>query len=756
MDIPIVKQLFTIWILSGLFGALISGSHFGKTLEENFGLTFLFKLRGVRTPPDDIAILAIDKKSANFFQLKQQPYKWPRTIHAQAVTLLSSLGATAIGFDLFFEETRSAEDDKAFAEAIQKSGNVVLLQRLTKGADFSDPIANNSAAKPFISEQLVPVVPILAGQAAALAPFPLPQTPAKLNQAWLFKDGAGDIATLPTMMFALFRPAIWAKFIKLLRQDAPSLLKISPALISPALSAQSGRPERLDIVVQQLRSFFLSDPTLSPRLMSIAAKQVDQAATSPGEQKLLGSMFRLFAGSSSLIINYYGPPGTITTFPYFTLLENDPTKTNPDLRGKAVCIGLNHEAEMAEKDGFFTTYSNAEGKHISGVEVAATIFANLIDGSIINPVHVIGAVALICFMAVTIGTISQTLTPIAGGIAGLGLCCIYLTIAYFLFSVRYLWPPLIVPVMLQAPLTYLAVTIYNQKQLRREKKNIASALRCYIPESIVAELAQDFSQILRKRDDVHGICLYSDLENYTVLSENADHPELTQLINRYYEEMFRIVKRYSGVILDIRGDSMLALWPNDARSPIPVQQSCQAALALSAVFNGPDSPRQYNLPTRIGLHQGNISLGNIGALDHFQYTITGDTVNTVARIESFNKQLKTRLLVSETIAENATGMACRKMGTFLFVGKKKPLAIYELIGAKDAVSEQQARLGACFNEGLAYFEEARWQEAARLFAQCSVLNPNYGPPLWFQQLCNCYQLRMKADSWDGVIHLEQK
>jgi adenylate cyclase len=474
-----------------LFGALISASHFGKTLEENFGLTFLFKLRGVRTAPDNLAILAIEKKSANFFQLKQQPYKWPRTIHAQAVALLSSLGATAIGFDLFFEETRSAEDDKAFAQAIQKSGNVVLLQRLTKGADFSDPVANNSAATPFISEQLLPVVPILAEQAAALAPFPLPQTPVKLNQAWLFKDGAGDKATLPTMMFTLFRPAIWAKFIELLRQEAPSLQKLRPTLL-----AQSVGPERRDIVVQQLRSFFLSDPTLAPRLMSIAAKQV--AATSPGEQKLLDSMFRLFSGSSCLIINYYGPPGTITTFPYYTVLENNPAKANPDLRGKAVFIGLNHEAEMAEKDGFYTTFSNAEGRHISGVEVAGTIFANLIDGSIINPVHCIGAIALIFFMAVTIGTISQTLTPIVGGIVGLCLCFIYLTIAYFLFTIRYLWPPLIVPVMLQAPLTYLAVTIYNQKQLRREKKNIASALRCYIPEGIVTELAQDFSQIIRK------------------------------------------------------------------------------------------------------------------------------------------------------------------------------------------------------------------------------------------------------------------
>jgi adenylate cyclase len=737
--------------LSGLFGALISGSHFGKTLEENFGLAFLFKLRGARTAPDNLAILAIEKKSATFFQLKQQPYKWPRTIHAQAVALLSSLGAAAIGFDLFFEETRSAEDDEAFAQAIQRSGNVVLLQRLTKGADFSDPVTNNSAALPFISEQLLPVVPILAEHAAALAPFPLPQTPVKLNQAWLFKDGAGDKATLPTMMFALFRPAIWAKFIKLLRQDSTSLQNTSPALL-----AQSVGPERLDIVVQQLRSFFLSDPTLAPRLMSLVAKEVDQAATSPGEQQLLDSMFRLFSGSSSLIINYYGPPGTIPTVPYYTVLENSPAKANPDLQGKAVFIGLNHEAEMAEKDGFYTTFSDAEGRHISGVEVAATIFANLIDGSIINPVPFIGAAALIFFMAVTIGTISQTLTPVVGGIIGLVLCCIYLTIAYFLFTVRYLWPPLIVPVMLQAPLTYLAVTIYNQKQLRREKKNIASALRCYIPESIVSELAQDFSQIIRKRDEVHGICLYSDLENYTVLSENTDQSELTQLINRYYEEMFRIVKRYSGMILDIRGDSMLALWPNDAASPVPVEQSCRAALAISAVFNKPDSPLQYNLPTRIGLHQGSISLGNIGALDHFQYTITGDTVNTVARIESFNKQLKTRLLVSETIAENTTDMVCRKMGNFLFVGKKKPLTIYELIGAKDAVSEQQTRLGACFAEGLAYFEEARWQEASRMFAQCSTLDPNYGPSLWFQQLCHRYRLHMKADCWDGIIHLEQK
>lgn len=747
-----LRQLLPIWLLSGFLGFFISITPIGNALEENFGLAFLFKLRGTRKAPDNVVLLAIEKSSADYFQLKQQPYKWPRTIHAQAIRRLSRLGAAVIGFDLFFEESRSIEDDRILAQAIGEAGNVVLLQRLTRSTGLENGVSGREDPPiQFISEQLIPLVPILAEEAIALAPFPLPQTPVRLSQAWLFKESCGQKATLPTMMFILLRPTILAKLIELVQQDTST-----PSMEKGTFSRGSGGLLKLDSSVQRLRSFFLSDVNSTLKLQLMNSGNVGPVTMSHNESEFFDAMIRLLGGKDSLVVNYYGPPGTISTIPYYTLIEDVPDEDLPDFKGKAVLIGMNHRADLGEKDGFYTTFSDEHGKHISGVEVGATILANLIDGSSINPVHLFVSIAFIFFIAIGVGTTSQILSPIAAGVVGLSLCLAYLSIAYFLFTVKYLWPPLIVPVMVQAPLTFVAVAICNQRQLRRQKKNISDALRCYIPDNIVAELEQDFSHIIDKSDQVHGICLYSDLENYTVLSESCARKDLPQLINRYYEEMFHIVKRYSGLILDIRGDSMLAFWANDENSSTPVNQACQAALAISANFNTHQSFQPHDMPTRIGLHQGSISLGNIGALDHFQYTLTGDTVNTAARIESFNKQLKSRLLVSAAIAENATGIHCRKMGTFLFVGKKNPLTIYELIDINQANCELQKQLNARFSEALTCFERGQWQEAGKLFSECNLLAPDYGPSSWFEQLCLRYKEGMKKADWNGVICLEKK
>lgn len=754
MDIPSIRHVCVICLLSGVVGFLASATPFGKSLEESFGLAFLFKLRGQRAAPDAAIIYAIEKKSADFLGLKQQPYKWPRILHAHAVNNLTDKGASAIAFDLFFEESRSTEDDRNFGKAIEDSGKVVLLQRLNRVTTFrgsTDQIKISSRSG-IVSEQLVPTVPILQQKARSLAPFPLPQSPVRLDQAWLFKEGAGDIATLPVALFALFQPEQLQKFVRILGLVDPSLSSKHKLLF-----VQPVELWQLDTLLQKLKSIFLADPTLEVKVRTMlgSGKKLSLLCN-PSERKPLYSLLRVFGGDSSLFINYYGPPGTITTVPYYRIIDEQTGNDTQELASKAVLIGLTHDAELGEKDGFYTIFTNREGKHLSGVEVAATVFLNLVDGSSLIPINSFWALCLIFTLGTGVGTLSQSLTPAVAGTAVLFLCLIYLFLAYFLFTFWYLWVPLVVPLLIQTPLTHLSVSLLKHKKVLHDKKNIKKALECYIPKSTAAEVEQDFSQLAKKRDDVDAVCLYSDLENYTVLSENTSHHELTELINNYYEEMFKTIKQHSGTILDIRGDSMLAVWSNNDSISETVNRSCQAALSISLIFNNRASLQKHHLPTRIGLHQGRISLGNIGALDHFQYTITGDTVNTVARIESFNKQLGTRLLISENVAQNATDFECRKIGTFIFVGKHRPLSIYQLLGEKGNISAEERQLSENFAEGLHNFEIGQWAKSEKIFKLICQCNPEFGPAHWFQQLCRNYRRSTLANNWNGVIQLEQK
>jgi adenylate cyclase len=70
------------------------------------------------------------------------------------------------------------------------------------------------------------------------------------------------------------------------------------------------------------------------------------------------------------------------------------------------------------------------------------------------------------------------------------------------------------------------------------------------------------------------------------------------------------------------------------------------------------------LPTRVGVHSGQIFLGNIGAGDHYEYGPTGDTVNTATRMDGLNKHLGTEVLVSEESVAQVDGLAAREVGKF--------------------------------------------------------------------------------------------
>ena len=123
-------------------------------------------------------------------------------------------------------------------------------------------------------------------------------------------------------------------------------------------------------------------------------------------------------------------------------------------------------------------------------------------------------------------------------------------------------------------------------------------------------------------------------------------------MNRYYAVLFEPVKRHGGLVQDVVGDSMLAIWATTEPDASLRNRACLAALDIAAAvdrFNA-DSGR-LALPTRIGLHSGRLLLGSVGAMDHYEYRAVGDIVNTATRLEGLNKHLGTRMLVSADVLE---------------------------------------------------------------------------------------------------------
>jgi adenylate cyclase len=218
--------------------------------------------------------------------------------------------------------------------------------------------------------------------------------------------------------------------------------------------------------------------------------------------------------------------------------------------------------------------------------------------------------------------------------------------------------------------------------------------------------------------------------------------------------MFAEVEKCGGVVTDVVGDSMMAIWAVSQPDSQTRARACAGALAVAAAverFNA--QPGRPQLPTRIGLHSGAIRLGTIGGAGHLEFRAVGDIVNTASRIEGLNKQLGTRILVSgDTLAET-DGLLTRELGTFLLAGKSTPLVIHELL---ETAAQDGELLRARFATALAAFRASRWQTAAEIFADLHREQPDDGPSRFYTDLCASY-LANGPDSFEsGAVRLSGK
>jgi adenylate cyclase len=157
-------------VLIAVTGLVISFLQFAHDFEEDVGLGLLFKLRGAKAAPRDAVVVSIDKDSADQLNIPENPDKWPRSLHARLAEILSEQSAAVVTFDMHFLESRVVEDDKLFARAISKAGNVVLGDPMVAR---EVPVSANggSNGKEHSIVRIVPTLPILADSAVATAPF---------------------------------------------------------------------------------------------------------------------------------------------------------------------------------------------------------------------------------------------------------------------------------------------------------------------------------------------------------------------------------------------------------------------------------------------------------------------------------------------------------------------------------------------------------------------------------------------------------
>jgi adenylate cyclase len=250
-------------------------------------------------------------------------------------------------------------------------------------------------------------------------------------------------------------------------------------------------------------------------------------------------------------------------------------------------------------------------------------------------------------------------------------------------------------------------TVRHVEMLRETRRRQAEAERAhaslsrYFSPQIASRLAsngEDGDGMEVHRRDVATI--FTDVTSFTTLVENIEPEVLSSLLNEYTGGMTEIVFAHEGTVGKIIGDGIHILFNAPGDQPDYATRAIACAHDMDAwaeEFKQRWRAKGINFGvTRIGVHAGPALVGNFGGSKYFDYTAHGDTINTASRLQTANKQLGTRICVSESVAKAAENFKGRPVGDIVLRGRSEPLRTYEPLRNEAFASSATAQYGEAF------------------------------------------------------------
>ncbi|MEO0453103.1 MAG: adenylate/guanylate cyclase domain-containing protein [Verrucomicrobiota bacterium] len=448
---------------------------------------------------------------------------------------------------------------------------------------------------------------------------------------------------------------------------------------------------------------------------------------------------------------YYGPAGTVPSISYARAIDPEAVPKG-FFQGKAVLVGSRPNTGFMEtgKDEFSGPYTRFTELSYPGVEIHATAFLNLIrDDWVKRPAD--GWMVVLFLLGG--GGAAYALfrfRPAAAVLVSVAMVVGFTLVGFFLLIEGRVWVDWAILVVAQVPLG-LAGSIVNQywKEFR-QREQLRKAFSAYVSPHLADQLVEQKFSLAPGGEVVPCTILFSDLENFTNLSETLSPNELSDLLIGYFNLTTRAIQEEEGTVVKFIGDAVLAVWG----APLPDEAQADRAVKAGGQIARDGTLRvgQMQCRTRVGLHSGKVLAGNLGSDQRFDYTVIGDAVNLASRLEGMNKMLGTSVLLSdETLALVEGDFPVRSMGRFRVKGKQTPVEVYELVEA-DRMADVKT-----FTSALAAFQSGDWLEAQNLFQKVNETRTGGDPPseYFIQYMAGDYY-GIAPEDWEGVINLKDK
>ena len=654
----------------GAFAALIVLTLAAVTdLPDRYELTtYDWRMRLAAEPQSvnrDIVFVRINDVS---IRLLQEAYRmrwpWPRVAVGLVIQYLHRAPAKVVAVDLTFPEKDYVEqysfddptdkwsgdqsDDK-LTTAVKESGNVVLLADAVYEGRIG-AVKDTNAAKwvgsPFHAGPLAEPRPLV------LAPFQdLTNAAAALGHNFLVMDDDGTARSM-------------SPFIVSDGKELPSLG------VAAALIAGGFKPGDVSADGHVLRMGNRRIPLVSRRIEGRDQWSMPINYRAPAVVKNAGGQL-------------VSPYPAYDFWELFAAEQEILTTQKPRLdpaifKDKIVFIGLTASGLL---DVFSTPMSAGESGSMPGIQLHASMTDSILANRFITPASRRSSVAVLFIVSIAIGLLAAFLTFTRAASASVLLLAGWTWFTVDAFH-RGSWLGLVQP-LAAGGLALFFGTAYQYFIEGREKRKVAKLFGRYVSRDVYTQLMShpELAELGGARRDM--TVLFSDIRGFTSVTERGNPEELVAQLNEYFSRMVAIVFRHHGTVDKFVGDMVMALFGAPVDDTDHAEHAVAAAVDMVKELG--DLNREWaargmaQLDIGIGVNSGDMIAGNIGSSSIMSYTVIGDNVNLGSRLESLNKDYKTRIIISDaTRTRLKTPYDVRPLGDVVVKGKSKAVAIYEI------------------------------------------------------------------------------
>ena len=419
-----------------------------------------------------------------------------------------------------------------------------------------------------------------------------------------------------------------------------------------------------------------------------------------------------------------------------------------DLRDKIVIVGTSAQ-------GLLDLRSTPVREDFPGVEVHANLISGFLDQTIMHKPDLILAVSVLAILLIGVpfAILLPRLSALTSTASVAIVFAILVGINLYAWQVQHYVLNIAAPISMLV-LLYLLNMAWGFFMETRTRRLMSGLFGTYVPKELVAEMSKNPEEYSMRGESRDMTVLFSDVRDFTSISEGLSPEGLRDMMNAYLTEMTQVIQESRGTIDKYIGDAIMAFWGAPLNDPENALHGVEAALAMQKRIRGLDTEFAKRgwpaLNIGVGLNCGPMNVGDMGSKFRRAYTVMGDAVNLASRLEGLTKEYGVGILISENMVKTAQGFVCREIDKVVVKGRQEGVSIFEPIGKVGEVGESVLQDIDRFHKALEQYRKQRWDDAETLLKQLSYAAPESKLYKMYLKRLVHFRQNPPGPTWNGL------